>query len=214
MIYDWTRSVTERRDFWLPPWTPKLSSLFTYMSFNTRNVELCGSVYDSVSATKSSALVRCDFDTIAFSINDSTLTNVAWTTGSISFSARIQTFKNPPGNHVNTHGIPQLTTVLGYVKIDYYAIVSDNIGLNVFYDNSALTGGTAATSRQGPPSRRPASQGYITREWEFYQSGQDFALQIVPGDIDGGAYLRLDRLAVGMLPGAGPDAPQSKEDAG
>jgi hypothetical protein len=203
-IYDWTRSTAERRDFWFAPWSGKLNALFPFESASARN--LGAITWDSIGPTKSSGLVVMDTTSFGISL-DSVRSNGAWSTQSYQWAARIQPFKNPAGNHVNSAAIPQLTTVLGYCKVDYYSGgVTDNIGLTVYYDRSLLTGGTSETARQTSPTRRPVSAGYISREWHFYMVTSDVALQLSPGDLSGSLDVRLDRIAVAMLPGAGPDS--------
>jgi hypothetical protein len=210
-VYDWARSTMERRDFWFAPWSGRLNAIWTFEQSGSR---VMGAVAnDSVGTPNSSGLVAIDVDSFGGDVTDSIILNAAWTTLARVLVVRIQTFKNPPGNHVNSHAVPALTTVLGYCKLDYYSGgVTTNIGLTVFYDNALLTG-TAATSRQVSPTRRTASAGYITREWWFWQVGQDFGLTISNGDMADGQSLRLDRITVGMFPGAGPDGPMSEKDA-
>lgn len=214
-IYDWSRSVAERRDFWFPPWTGTISSLCSAGAGSTRHF-LVGAAFDDTSTPKATGLTVLD---LAFAIvptgalPDSILSGGAWTTRSYNWAARIQPIKNPPGNHINAHGIPHLTTTLAYVKLDYYCESSSNIGLTVFYDNGSLTGGIAETANQSNPTRRAQSTGYTTREWHVYTVGQDFGLLLDPGSLPANTYVRLDRIAVGACPSAGPDSAGEK-DAG
>lgn len=210
-IYDWSRSSSERRDFWFPPWQGALSALFTG-SISTI-IPLCGSAYDPAGATKSSGLVTADFAQQAGTFVDSIRNNGSWDTSGFALRVFVRTFKNPAGNHINSAAVPHTTTTLAKIKLDYFT-GSDTAYLTGFYDNSNLSNGTILDSmRLATVSRRPASVGYSSNEWEPYRVCDDFGLSINQGLLAippavvtaPTTYMRLDRLAISFAPGAGPD---------
>lgn len=206
-IYDWRRSMEEKRDFWYPPWRGRINALVTYTrpGIQGGGTNLMAAVYDQVGATKSSALVYMRFAaTDATGLVDDTILNDAWITESYNLQARIQPIKNPAGNHMNKYSVPSATTAMGFVKVDHNSI-SGNLGLSIFYDNTS-TSGTSVTSIQTAPTRRAQSTGYVTKEWHPYTVGMDFGILVNNGTIDGNGWLQIDRIAVGMLPSAGPDS--------
>ena len=205
-IYDWTRSVTERRDFWYPPWSGKMQSIFTFESTVERKLGVA--VYDSFATAESSGIVVMAFgSTGAIGGTDSVRNVQTWDSIIFTMAARILPFKNPPGNHVNTHAIPQLTTVLEYCKLDFESLGDGgNIGLKVFYDNASLDGGTDVSANQTNPTRRSNSVIYRTKEWRFWKATNEVAFKISNGNISGGTPLLIHRITVGFAPGAGPDS--------
>lgn len=203
-LYDWQRSLNERRDFWLLPWKVRLSSIVSFQF--GRDAFFMGSAdfQENGPLNRETGLVTADFATS--DLADSYFNGTgAWITERYTLQARIGPLKNTVGNHVNVHGLPQMTTTFTNVRADYkYSGISSSLGLSVFYDNDS-SAGVSITTYQTAPTRRAQSTGYITKTWHLYTVGQDFGLLLNSASLDAGAWIRIDRMMAGTCPDAGPD---------
>lgn len=196
-IYDWKRSLEERRDFWFPNWLTRLRAIAVYPFGGTAT--LAGITYDSDGATKSSALVNANF-TLGFH-RDDVLNNTAWTTETSLFHAHISTLRIPSGNHVNVHSAPAISPLFTGFALDYLAenagMQTGNIGAVAYLDNRFLSGaGTTKdlTGNQTNSTRHNASSGYMSKEFRMQEAAQDVSVKISNGALTAETGIAIYRL--------------------
>lgn len=207
-VYDWQRSMNEQRDFWYAPFSGTWSAMVGVQSgSNLTSGLLLLSSFDSVSATKSSALahfVPSEMgSTLAY---DEVLSNGIWATTNIGWTATIWPFKNPAGNLVNARGVPGRTSAIARFIIDCNVFSSSNVPkCTVNYDQSTL-GATVTSNALTPltPTRRKQSTGYYTFEYAAHKVMQDCSISIDNSLMLTATTAEFYRMAVMMMPSGGP----------
>ena len=177
-IYDWKRSLRERRDFWQMPWTHRLRCLLSAPDFYDNGSALLGVVYDGTA--QKSGIVQYQASTSSM-VDDVIDTSGSYDVELYNTSARLQPFKLPVGNHANGHAQPGMTPAINSIRLDYSSSQSVKPTVELFLDNSSTTA-TVELAMSEPP-RRQESTGYKTVQGALHQVTQDMAIRIGNDDM-------------------------------
>lgn len=230
-IYDWKRSSDQRRDFWFAPWYTYSTAISTGMlpgTYTFSTLSASQSLFYFFGAaqeylTSASAAAGITYYASKSSVADSVIYNGAYLGGTFYpiFKAFIGPMKNPVGNHINLHALPQLTTVLTDIRLDYHFITAPLDGYTTnpqlyiapdLDDLELAVTGSGYQATMTKPDRRESCLGtdgvyisnYQTRVAHCYIATQDWMLVVQKGsDMAASQALSLMRIAVTTAPDSG-----------